>query len=242
MVAAAKSPDWSCRAAGNVGRIRPPAQKLLAVEFQVLPRAHALAAELGIGALFVETVVLHQQDDRAYHRPAAAAARFEILQTRIHVAAQQKLVDAHEQRGVDGAAMHRLAQEGCGAEIDQRLEPARRLDADQADHRHRGQARGGIDLDRNRAFEVTIDEQDVALGLQAGNVDLRAAADDFGVFAGDAELGERGLERAFPSAASGDDNGAAAFEILQQSRRHDCTTLSTGERIAVANRGDDWTR
>ena len=34
----------------------------------------AFAAELGIRALFIETVLLHQQDDRAYHCPAAATA------------------------------------------------------------------------------------------------------------------------------------------------------------------------
>src|SRR5450432_481922 len=230
------------RAAGNVGRIRPPAQKLLAVKFQVLPRTHARAAELRIGALFIEPVLLHQQDDRADDRAATAATTFEILNAGIHVTAQQELVDAHEQRRVDGAAMDRLTQEGSRAEIDQRLEAARRLDADQADHRHRRQARGRIDLDRNRALEIAVDEQDVALGLQAADDDLRAAADDVGIFSCHTELGEGGLERAFPSAASDDDKGAAALEILQQSTSHVCTTLSTGERIALAKRGDDWTR
>src|SRR5690349_986851 len=138
--------------------------------------------------------------------------------------------------------MDRLAQEGSRTNVDQRLEAARRLDADQADHRHRWQARGGIDLDRNRAFEVAVDEQDVALGLQAADVDLRSAADDVGIFSCHTEFSEGGLERAFPFAASDDDKGAAAFEILQHSTCHDCTTLSTGGRIAPAKRGDDWTR
>ena len=138
--------------------------------------------------------------------------------------------------------MDRLTQEGSRAEIDQRLEAARRFDADQADHRNRRQARSGIDLDRNRAFEIAVDEQDVALGLQAADVDLRAAADDVGIFSCHTEFGESRFERTFPSVASNDDKGAAPFEILQQSTCHDCTTLSTGERIALAKRGDDWTR
>src|SRR5258707_14339916 len=138
--------------------------------------------------------------------------------------------------------MHRLAQESGRAEIDQRLEPARRLDTDQADHGCRRQMRGGIDLDGDDAFEIAVDKQDVAFGLQACGIDLRPAIDDIRVFATDAELGECGFEGAFPSAAPGYDEGAAALEILQQSECHECTTLNTGERMATAKRGDDWTR
>ena len=138
--------------------------------------------------------------------------------------------------------MHRFAQEGRGAKVDQRLEPARRLNADQTDHRHWRQARDRIDVDRNRAFEVTVDEQDVTFGLKTADIDLGAAADNFRVFAGDAELSERRFERGLPSAARRNHQSAAIFEILQQSGCHDCTTLSTGERIVTAKRGDDWTR
>src|ERR1051325_1416538 len=138
--------------------------------------------------------------------------------------------------------MHRLAQERGGAEIDKRLQPAPRLDPDQPDHRHGRQPRGRIDLDRDRTFEIAVDEQNVAIGLEAGDVDLGAAFDDLRIFGRDAELGERCFERALPSTSPDDDGGASTFEILQQSRAHECTTFNNGERIALAKRGDDWTR
>ena len=87
----------AARADRRIGRPRPPAQKLLAIEFEILSGAHAFPAELGVSGIIIETSLAHQLDNGAKHCATAAAAHFEILQPLMRVAAQQELIDAHEQ-------------------------------------------------------------------------------------------------------------------------------------------------
>ena len=103
-----------------------------------------------------------------------------------------------------------------------------------------GRSRGRVDLDRNRAFDA-IDEQDVPIGLKARNVDLRVTIDDLRIFGGDPRLGERRFERAFPCHLRRVTTMARPPLKFCSSREStdDCTTFNSGERIALAKRGDD---
>src|SRR5690606_35422709 len=120
-------------------------------------------AQLVIGDRIVASGPGHAFQDRLDDTAAAEPAPVLLVHTVDEIAAAAELVDADEQRRINGRPVYRLAQRRGDAQLHQRLQPAGRLAADHPDNRNGPAYFQSIRFRRN--VEVGIDEQDILVAV-----------------------------------------------------------------------------
>lgn len=142
------------------------------------------------------------------------------------------IVHAQEKRRIHGRRLNGLAQDcGC-AGLREKLQPARRLDADNSDHWRRREMRARLQQRRGIDRLISVEENDVAVGIEVrGFYQVDAPKRH-------AKPEKRSFEHVGVEVAAGPQQALATPKVLDQAiRRHDATRR-TG-RMATAPKRDE---
>ena len=142
------------------------------------------------------------------------------------------IVHAEKKRGIDRRGLDGLAQDRGCAGFGQQLQPARRLDADDADNRRGGEVRAGREKGRGIDRLIGVEKHDVAIGIEVRGLHALDSPQRY------AELQERALEHVGVEVGAGPKQALAAAEVLDQAMRRHEATRKTG-RMATAPKRDE---
>ena len=142
------------------------------------------------------------------------------------------VVHAEKKRGIDRRGLDGLAQDGGCAGFGEELEPAWRLDADDADNRGRGEGRARQQKGRGIDRLIGVEKHDVAIGIEVRGDHALDPSQRY------AKLDESALKHIRVEVGAGPEQSLAAAEILDQALRRHEATRKTG-RMATAPKRDE---
>jgi hypothetical protein len=142
------------------------------------------------------------------------------------------VVHAEKKRGIDRPGLDRFAQDRSRAGFGQELEPAWRLDADDADNRRCSEIRAGQQKGRGIDRLVGVEKHDVAIGIEVRSAHALDPSQGY------AKLQKRALEHIGVEVGTGPKQALAAAEVLDQAMRRHEATRNTG-RMATAPKRDE---
>jgi hypothetical protein len=142
------------------------------------------------------------------------------------------VVHAEKECGIDRRGLNGLAQDGGCAGFGEQLEPAWRLDANDADYRRRGEVRARQQKGRRIDRLIGVEKHDVAIGVEVCGDHALDPPEGY------AKLEQSAFKHIRVEVRASPEQGLAAAEVLDQALRRHEATRNTG-RMATAPKRDE---